>query len=118
MAATVYVTHETNFASKPYDFSLAEKYGTVEFVTRNDVNNMKNSLENKALVREIRMRLHKFDPDRDFVLIAGSPYVTALMFLILGARKIRKVKFLRWSNRDRLYTPVTIDLYPGVEVPI
>ncbi len=64
---------------------------------------------NKVLIEELRTRLSEFDPKNDFIIITGSPLVTAAVFMILRERT-PIVKFLRWSNRDFVYTEVVIDL--------
>lgn len=104
----IYVTMET-----AHDFGPAEQYGEVIFITNDDMNNTRGSLHNEALLRQIRMAMHKFNPDEDFIIISGSPYVAALVFMILGHKNHRRVRFLRWSNRDWVYTPVTIDFNVG-----
>lgn len=110
MKPTVYVTQETE-----YDFLPAEAFGEIKFITSHDINNVRGSLHNEELIRRIRMRLHAFDPARDFVVITGSPYVAAVVFLILGNRGITEVNLLRWSNRDRVYIPLTVKLPPTRE---
>lgn len=100
----IFVTQETS-----YDFGPAESYGEIKFVTNDDMNNTKGSLHNADLLRQIRMALHGFNQDEDFMIIAGSPYVAAMVMMVLGRKGFSKIKFLRWSNRDRVYTPVTIE---------
>lgn len=101
----VFVTQETN-----YDFQPAESFGEVVFVTHKDLNNMRASMHNDRVVAEVRDRLKHFDPAEDWVVIAGSPYIAALVFMLLGHRRINTVKILRWDNRDRRYVPLHIEL--------
>jgi hypothetical protein len=102
---TVYVTQET-----PHDFSKAESFGTIEFLTRDDLNNVKGSLHNERLVVDITRKLKDFDESRDWIVIAGSPYVSALVFMLLGRRGLKSVKILRWDNRDYIYVPMHFEL--------
>lgn len=101
----VYVTQETGF-----NFTDAENFGTVEFITRDDLNNMKGSLHNERVVRDIRRKLRDFNLDEDFIVIAGSPYVSALVFTLLGMRGVRTLRILRWDNRDQVYIPMQIEI--------
>ena len=101
----VFVTHETSL-----DFLDAERYGEIVFLTRDDLHNIKNSLHNESVLRFIREGLRDYDPEVDWVVIAGSPYVAAAVFLMLGHKKIQQVRVLRWSNRDRAYLPMYLDL--------
>ena len=99
-----FITQETSS-----DFSAAESYGEIVFVTNDDMNNTRGSLHNEDLLRQIRMTLHKFNQKEDFIIIAGSPYVAGMVFMVLGRKGHDSIKFLRWSNCDRVYTPVTIE---------
>ena len=101
----VYVTQETN-----YDFTPAEAFGDIEFLTRDDLNNIKGSLQNEAIVTSLTTKLKGFNPTRDYVIIAGSPYVSALVFMILGKMNLREVKVLRWDNRNFHYIPMYLNL--------
>jgi hypothetical protein len=101
----VYVTQETN-----HDFSQAEKFGTIEFLTASDLHNIRGSLHNERVLDEIRAKLNKFDPREDYIVIAGSPYVSAAVFIVLGLMGFRSVKMLRWSNRDRIYVMMYFDV--------
>lgn len=101
----VYVTQETD-----HSFLEAERFGEVVFLTRDDVNNTKGSLHNEALFRTIKVMLRDFDPETDYIAPAGSPYVTAATFLILGNMGFKNIKVLRWNNREFNYIPVHFDL--------
>lgn len=100
----VYVTQETD-----YDFLPAEKFGEVTFITNDDLNNTKGSLHNDKVFAQIRESIKRFDPDHDFIVIAGSPYIAAVVFTLLGRRGIRHATVLRWSNRDRIYVPLFLE---------
>lgn len=100
----VFVTQETAF-----DFKPAEQFGDVQFLIGLDLVNIKNSEHNTRLLRELHRKLRRFSPDRDWLLIAGSPYVSAAVFLILGQLGVHQLQLLRWSNRDGVYIPLHID---------
>jgi hypothetical protein len=105
MNAKAFVTHETE-----HSFIEAERFGEVVFVTHDDLNNTKNSLHNEAVFRAIKQTLKDFRPDVDFIVPAGSPYVTAAVFLILGNMGFKHIKVLRWNNREFTYIPMHFDL--------
>ena len=93
-----------------HDYTDAEQYGDLVFLTRLDLNNVKHGQHNEALVGELRRGLRDFNADEDFMMVVGSPYVGCAVFLILGHMGIRKVSLLRWSNRDKKYVPMYIEL--------
>ncbi|PIZ29609.1 MAG: hypothetical protein COY40_06520 [Alphaproteobacteria bacterium CG_4_10_14_0_8_um_filter_53_9] len=103
--AHCFVTQETE-----HTFIEAERFGEVVFLTTTDVNNTKGSLHNEELFRSIKAQLREFNPEVDYIVPAGSPYVVAGVFLILGNMGLKNIKVLRWNNRDYNYTPLHMDL--------
>lgn len=101
----VYVTQE----NPALNYLPAEEFGEVVFLTRDDFNPIKNSLANEALLADLQRKLKAFLPDDDFMVISGSPVVSAAVFMLLRDRTNR-VKILRWSNRDRIYQPLHLQL--------
>lgn len=104
-APKVYITQETR-----YDFSPAEIFGEITFITRDDLNNLRQSQHNETLVARVKDALKHYDPEYDWLVISGSPYVAALVFMLIGMRKPRHVQILRWDNRDFKYQPLHIEL--------
>lgn len=102
---TIFVTQETQ-----YDFRPAEEFGDLKFLTTFDVHNNKNSPHNVRLIDDIRHQLRKFQPDFDFILPVGSPYVQAVTFWCLGCLGHRSISILRWSSRDRIYIPLHLQI--------
>lgn len=104
--ARVWVTQE-----KGVDFSPAERFGEIHFITAKDLNNLANSLHNEELLDEIKYKLStQYKPDEDFFVIIGSPYVAAAVFMLLGSMGVRRVKILRWSNQTGHYLPMELKL--------
>ena len=101
----VFVTHE----NISLDYSLAEEYGELVFITADDFSSMKTSAHNIGLVDTIKSVLRTYKPDEDYIIATGSPMVNAAVFMLIGCYT-PVVKVLRWSNRDRKYTPVTINI--------
>jgi len=104
--ANVYVTQET-----PLDFSKAEEYGELVFLSVNrsdDFHNIVNSEHNKRLMAHLAHGLKEFNEEEDFIVVTGSPYVRAAVMWILGRKQVRKVKFLRWDNQQNTYIPLTL----------
>lgn len=101
----VYVTQETE-----HQFSDAERFGEVVFLTKDDLTNNRNSLWNEGMMANLARQLRRFDPEQDSIVIAGSPYVAAAVFMLLGHLKHQEVRVLRWDNRDYKYIPMFIQL--------
>ncbi len=103
----VFVTQEARTGR--IDYSPARDFGTLKFITIMDFSSDDESIQNKVLVDEIRTALRDFDIDNDFIVMTGSPLVTAAVFMILRERT-HIARVLRWSNQSHTYTPVTINL--------
>lgn len=105
MKSKVYVTQETD-----HSYIEAERFGEVVFLTAGDISNIRGSLRNEALFRSIKSKLQNFDPEVDYIAPSGSPYVTAVTFLILGIMGHKVIQVLRWDNRNYNYIPIYFDL--------
>lgn len=106
--AKVYVTQETD-----KDFTLAEQFGAVSFLTvdrRDDFNNVHPSEHNDRMISHLRHQLRQFDEMEDWIVITGSPYISAAVFAILGQMRVRRLRILRWDNRDFRYLPLVVDM--------
>lgn len=107
MKPTVYVTQE----NQTFDFTQAEDFGEVVFLTAKELSSMPNSLMNANVVSEVWDNLWSFDSEQDFLLPVGSPLVSGLAFFLLGRNTTaRNIKVLKWSNRDRNYKPYIIPI--------
>jgi hypothetical protein len=102
-AARVFITHEISI-----DYTPAQTYGDLIPVTSQDVSNVAGSEINRNLVRRIAKVLGRFNPEADFLLVSGSPYVGAMCAWVLGTLGVQKFKMLRWSNQDRKYSVVEV----------
>lgn len=106
--AKVYVTVESNL-----DFRDAEQYGEIVFLTdrRDDFVNVAQSAHNTRLMAHLRHALRAFSPLQDWLVITGGgPYVSAMVFALLGSLGVRRFRLLRWDNRDFRYIPLEIDI--------
>lgn len=106
--ARVFVTQETR-----YDFTRAEEFGEVVFLSvggNDDFHNAYPSGHNDRMVGHLRRQLRDFDPNDDWVVITGSPYITAVVFMLLGRMGLSRIRILRWDNRDYRYLPLVLDL--------
>lgn len=102
----VYVVQETN-----WDFRLCEEFGEVVFLTHrlDDFYNMRNSPNNERLISHLRHMLREFNPERDWLVWAGSPYVNMAVSVILGEKRVPQLQILRWDNRDLVYIPLVLN---------
>lgn len=106
----VFVTQESS-----YNFSKAERFGEIIFLARDDLHNTQASLHNEQVIQEINRKLKSFDENDDWLVIAGSPYIAAVVFLILGKRGIKGLNLLRWDNRDYTYIPMKLNLRGAID---
>jgi hypothetical protein len=101
----VFVTQEVKTAN----YSPAEGFGEVVFITASELSHLRNSAHNRKLVALIRERLRNFNPQLDFVAPSGSPIITGLVFAVLRERT-DTFQVLKWNARDQMYVPLYIDI--------
>jgi len=101
----VFVTQE----NPKLDYSAAEDYGDLVFLTKDDIVPVKNSLHNNSVIQQLKVGIDGLDPVNDFIVITGSPLVSAIVFMLIG-RRHRQVNVLKWSNRDGIYQNVSVTI--------
>lgn len=67
------------------------------------------------VTNELRKKLSDFN-DTDFLLLMGDPVAIGLAVAIAAYWNQGKVKMLKWDRQDKLYYPVSINIYPKTEV--
>lgn len=107
----VFITQENS----QLNYAHAEEFGEVVFLTAKEVSPIPGSIINADIMAEMERKLQDFDFDNDFLAPSGSPTVCGLAFFVLGQRTEREnrnppkcLRVLRWSNRDRVYQPISI----------
>lgn len=106
-ASRVFVTQE----NANLNYSPAEQFGEIVFLTRDDVSHVPGSLINSSIVSEMKAKLATFNNQLDFLAPSGSPIVCGIAFMLLEAQRCKyPIRVLRWSNRDHVYHPVSITL--------
>jgi hypothetical protein len=102
----VFVTQEMT----QFDYAPAEAFGEVQFLAVRDWSPIAGSIHNEELLAGVRRRLADYNPEHDYIVTTGSPVVIAVVFMVLAQRPHRQVRILKWSNRDRVYAPITIEV--------
>lgn len=87
------------------NYTPAEKFGEVIFLTAAEFSPSKNSLRNVGIVKSIHDKLAEFDPDRDFLLLSGNPLMMCYAYGVAIAIK-GYVRVLWYSRNDRDYIEV------------
>ena len=105
----VFVTQETN-----HDFRSAEAFGDIVFITGKDFINVKHSQANERVIDQIEDKLRHFEPTVDWLVVAGSPFVSGAVFWMLGRMNKRNIQILRWDNRDQRYIPLHMEFRQDV----
>jgi hypothetical protein len=102
----VFITQEQS----KLNYLPAEKYGEIQFITRDEFSPVAGSLANVRLMDQIVRHMKTFDPMQDYIVFSGSPTIAAAVFAIVGRLQIDAFRILRWSNRDNSYTPILIHI--------
>ena len=88
------------------DYSSAENYGEVNFVTRSDYRTTKGSQQNATVISDIARFRTDYIAGMDYIILAGNPIVTALVVMSLVDGNHR---FLKWDGRRSEYIPFTLN---------
>lgn len=100
------------------NYTPAERYGEVVFLTAIEFSPMKNSPRNAAVLETIETAMKHFDPSKDYLLLSGNPIIMGYVFH-LAMSKATEVRVLWWSRDDRKYTEVLFnpDFIKSVGIP-
>lgn len=105
-AAKVFVVQE----QQHLDYSDAERFGEVKFMTRLEYNGLRNSLRNEQALADIRNGLIGFDSERDFLLLTGNPVTMGYAFwtamLKAMGRGSEKLNILQWDRESGRYKAI------------
>lgn len=106
----VYVVQEQG----KLDYSDAERFGEVKFLTRFEYNGLRNSHRNKLVTSDIRLGLADFHPDRDYLLMTGSPvsmgYAFWLVMLKASQAGHSKLNILQWDRESYQYRHIVFEI--------
>lgn len=101
MSAKVYVVQE----NPNLNYTPAERYGEVHFVTASEFSPSKNSIRNVQIISDIDAVVEKFDADSDFLLMSGNPITMGYMLHAVLAKK-GYVQVLWYNRNDQSYVVV------------
>lgn len=105
----VYVVQE----QQRLDYSDAERFGEVKFLTHLEFNGLRNSLRNKQATADIKLGLADFNPNADYLLLTGSPvamgYAFWLAMLISSQRGVNKLNLLQWDRESFRYRHIVFE---------
>lgn len=88
------------------DYSPAEQFGEVNFITSSDLRVTPGSRQSIAVLQDLRRFLAQYVPGVDYVVPVGNPMVIALVCLSLPRGSHR---FLKWDRRRAGYVPFTLN---------
>lgn len=86
-----------------HDFSSAESFGELIFVTDGHY----NIFNTGQLIQFLANFFSDFDSQEDFLVMSGSPFVASLAFTYL-INNVNSVKLLLFDAKQRIYIPRTL----------
>jgi hypothetical protein len=98
-SSTVYITQAGSL-----DYASAEQYGALVALAHGELTF--GTIE-REVMQQIRDKLKRYVPGRDFILLSGSPLTIAwvcLMISELEPMEGTKHRFLKWNKHERQYT--------------
>lgn len=104
MKSTVFITQETKL-----DFSHANEFGDVEFITATEFSPQPASIMNRHVVQDVTRAADKFNPDTDYLLVCGDPIVIGLAMNAF-LQKEGVIKVLKYKRSHGGYIPHVVDI--------
>lgn len=105
----VYVVQE----NPGLDYSDAERFGDIEFITNREFSSVTGSLNNRDILVDIERSMGRFDPKRDYLLMTGNPITIGYAFhrAMLRADHAysgdrQPINLLRWDGFTRTYKAI------------
>jgi len=102
----VYVTQE----QPGHNYSQAEDYGDVVFLTQHDVPTVRTSLTSQSVIESLARRMKGYRPGIDYILPAGSPLNIAAVFILAGRFGGSQHNILKWESRIGRYNAVQLEV--------
>lgn len=88
------------------DYSPAEDYGVVQFVTTSDMRSTSGSSQSAYAIRDIKSFKEKYKPGIDYIVPVGNPIVVSLIVMSLPDGNHN---FLKWDGRRANYVPFSLN---------
>lgn len=100
----VFVVQENN----RIDYSDAERYGDVVFLTAEEFKSTRGSLRNEAMLTQVRVKMSGYNPSEDYLLLTGNPIMIGYVFHV-ALTKGKSITCLQWDRFTNNYKPVVFD---------
>jgi hypothetical protein len=85
----------------------AGKYGELQYLLKEG---SQVTLSAGFVTNTLKSKLDKFN-DNDYLLLIGDPVAIGIAVAIAAHWNRGKVKLLKWDKQDKMYYPVSIDIY-------
>lgn len=88
------------------DYSPAEEFGEVEFITDRDWVKMEGAKVNNWICQDVKKFATMYVAGVDYIITAGNPIVSALVIsFIVSQNPLVLHNYLKWDGRRGIYIP-------------
>lgn len=95
--------------SRPMDYTPAYEYGDIRFITEFDPSTHEGSSIDREWRRHVAKFVDEFDPQRDSLILTGSPLAIARFGRIIGeTAPLIPVRVLVWKRDQNRYVPTAL----------
>jgi hypothetical protein len=95
------------FEATRMNFAGALRYGELVYVTPADIN-VASPTSIERVMRQARHSLLNYDPDKDYLVLVGSPILIGICASIVMMTH-KRATLLQWDRQESVYVPVRID---------
>lgn len=115
MSSTVYICQ----ASPEHNYASLERFGTIRKIATRSIYPDEAETRAKHLADWSLQQLAQFDPDVDFIALAGDPAIISIVTAIAMSRAFQRgrpyIRLLKWDRNEQAYyiIPFKFPLYIG-----
>lgn len=92
----------TSIGATAMDYTPAEAYGELKFITRTDLPGHADSSVRRVWEDDVASFVEQYDPETDYIITTGQPAAIFAMGWALG-RVQKTPRFLVWRREDNHY---------------
>jgi len=104
---TVFVTQE----NLKLNYSDAERFGEIVFLTAREYSASPNSLHNKQTRKVVSEKLAVFNLKEDYLLLSGSPIIMCFAYYLIAIRHLDgTINLLKWNGYNKQYDKIAFEI--------
>jgi len=102
----VFIVHNDNTKN----FEALSKYGVVRSITTKAIFPDNANIRIGEFISRIHKFIRKYDPRKDYLVMAGHPVYIAMIAAYLAARGHKEIRVLQYDRDEKTYYPLILPI--------